>query len=157
IEGKWYTSVFRNALIGRVDRVSPGADVWRDLQETRQISLKAGGDPVLREDKRIIRYAAVAVQFFTSAIVVDDDQKKQDFLAKARPTLEIAVVKGTVKKIDNDKNSFDLSPDDKSEQTFVDRGSLDVESLLFLREGARLAVTFYTDSYSRQVAIQVGN
>jgi YidC/Oxa1 family membrane protein insertase len=160
IEGKWYTSVFRNALIGRVDRVSAGADVWRDLQETRQISLKAGGDPVLREDKRIIRYAAVAVQFFTSAIVVDDDQKKQDFLAKARPTLEIAVVKGTVKKIDKDKNSFDLVLADKSEQTFFVDPEEREPFFWFkesAREGARVAITFYTDSHLRQVAIQVGN
>jgi YidC/Oxa1 family membrane protein insertase len=160
VEGKWYTSVFRNALIGRVDRTGPGADVWRDLQETRQIAVKAGGDPVLREDKRIIRYAAVAVQYFTSAIVVDDDQKKQDFLAKARPTLETAVVKGTVKKIDSSKNSFDLVLADRSEQTFV--VSPDFPEAFFwfkeaVREGARVAITFYTDGYLRQVAIHAGN
>src|SRR5262249_7764554 len=59
IEGRWYTSTFRNALIGSVEKGS----VYRDFQDLRQIGLGAGGKPVERQkDKdRFLRYAAVAV------------------------------------------------------------------------------------------------
>jgi YidC/Oxa1 family membrane protein insertase len=88
IEGEWYTTVYRNALIGQVDE---NHRLWRDLQDSRTIGFQAGGREVPRGENRIIRYAAVATQFFASVIVVDNHQDpgvKEDFLAWARPTLE---------------------------------------------------------------------
>ena len=57
------------------------------------------GKEVGKEKDQFIRYAGVAVQYFASIIVVDDEQvegQQQDFLARARPTLESYVVKGRV-------------------------------------------------------------
>ena len=53
IEGQWYTSIFRNTLIGQVDDKDY---IERDFQDLREISLKGGGDEVVRGDKPI-RYA----------------------------------------------------------------------------------------------------
>jgi len=98
IEGQWYTSFYRNALIGQVDEKG---NVERKLQELREISLKAGGDEVMRGDKPI-RYAIVSNQFFASGIAVaTKDQESRDFLGQARPILMESAVKGTVKPSEN--------------------------------------------------------
>ncbi len=84
IEGEWFTTTFRNSLVGQVDARN---NLWRNFQESRVISIEQGGRRVPRADDRWIRYAAVCVQFFTSAIVVDTKQNDQSFLQWARPTL----------------------------------------------------------------------
>jgi YidC/Oxa1 family membrane protein insertase len=87
IEGEWYTTVFRNAMIGIDTRHS----VRRSLQDARSIGFRGGGDELRRGKDSFIRYAAIATQFFASAVVVDDDQEAgvgQDFIAWARPTVE---------------------------------------------------------------------
>jgi YidC/Oxa1 family membrane protein insertase len=90
IEGVWYTTVYRNALVGLVDNKS-GAFEERDLQTSREIGFKDGGHEVTRQDQ-FIRYAGVVTQFFASMIVVDDKQDKgvdqKRLLAWARPTRE---------------------------------------------------------------------
>jgi YidC/Oxa1 family membrane protein insertase len=84
IEGEWYTSTYRNAIVGRLGERN---NLWRDFDTSQSIGVKGGGDQVLKEDKRIL-YAGVAVQYFASVIAVDDQQAKQDFLAWARATVE---------------------------------------------------------------------
>lgn len=87
IEGKWYTYVYRNAMIGWDNERS----FWRDLQDSRSISFQAVDGSVQPPDNTILRYAAIATQYFASAVVVDDHQEQgvdQNFLDWARPTLE---------------------------------------------------------------------
>jgi YidC/Oxa1 family membrane protein insertase len=88
IEGVWYTTVFRNALIGLE---GSNKEIWRDLQTNQKIGFQSGGREVMRTDDKFVRYAGVATQYFASMIVVDDVQEKgvrQNFIAWARPTLE---------------------------------------------------------------------
>jgi YidC/Oxa1 family membrane protein insertase len=85
IEGEWYTSIFRNALIGLEGQ---GNNFWRDLQDSRSIGIKSGGNDIRKSDKDYIRFAGVAVQYFASLVVVDDEQPKQDFIERVRPTVE---------------------------------------------------------------------
>jgi YidC/Oxa1 family membrane protein insertase len=127
VEGKWYTSTFRNALIGQEDTTKHG--IGRDLQDLRQISHWGGGKEVRKDDGHIIRYAGVAVQFFASVIVVDDDQKAQDFLSRARPTLETAVDKGTVKAISLGGGYLVLARADRTEQRYYFRDKSKFEGL----------------------------
>src|SRR6201999_1794379 len=61
---------------------------WRDYQDSWMIGAHAGGDTVLRGEGGRIVYAAVDVQYFSSAIAVDDEQPKRDFVAYVRPTEE---------------------------------------------------------------------
>ncbi len=100
VEGKWYATTFRNALIALEDE--QGRVTHRDIQELNKVSWKGGGDAQTRNPSTntYIRYAGVAVQYFASVIVVDDrDNKSQKFLASARPTLERGVIKGKTKGV----------------------------------------------------------
>jgi YidC/Oxa1 family membrane protein insertase len=88
IEGEWYTTIFRNAMIGLEDKERR---IWRDFAPSQQISFQEGGPEVRKTEDKIVRYAAVANQYFASAIVVDDHQAHavdQDFIAWARATDE---------------------------------------------------------------------
>jgi YidC/Oxa1 family membrane protein insertase len=88
IEGEWYTTTFRNAMIGLEDKQHR---IWRDFAPSQQISFQEGGPEVRKAEDKIIRYAAVANQYFAAAIVVDDHQAQavdQDFIAWARATHE---------------------------------------------------------------------
>ena len=94
IEGKWYTNTFRNALVLRTDKEN---GVYRTLEDSRQIGIWGGGSKILKEGDKKIRYAGVALQFFASVVVVSDQQQEgtgQDFLARARPTLETGCHQG---------------------------------------------------------------
>ncbi len=147
VEGVWYTSTFRNALIARVDGKG---GVYRDLQDLRQIIHWDGGNEVVRDKDHAIRYAAEAVQYFASVIAADvnKEQPHPDFLARARPTLETAVVKGRVKSISADKRTVVLATGEHDEQAFYvppssnARLEIDVGRVA---EGSPVAVVYRTD------------
>ena len=142
VEGKWYTSTFRNALIALIDKNG----VTRDLQDLRQISHWGGGNLVPRESGNALLYAGVANQYFASMIVVDDQQKNRDFLRQARPTLETAVAQGTVVSTAEDGTSFVLKPDgDGPERTFYTSHG---DTRLFIGpiQGKRIEVLYHTAS-----------
>jgi YidC/Oxa1 family membrane protein insertase len=144
VEGEWYTNTFRNALIATVQR----GNVYRDLQDLRQIALWEGGNAVVRDKDFVLGYAGIAVQYFASLIAVDDDQKRTDFLVRARPTLETAVSKGRIKSIAPDKESLVLALGDRGDQTFyVPPKGLVREKMDFggVHEGQQVAVVFGTD------------
>ncbi|MHB1423599.1 MAG: YidC/Oxa1 family insertase periplasmic-domain containing protein [Gemmataceae bacterium] len=140
VEGKWYTSVFRNALIALVDKKHGG--VARDLQDLRQISNWDGGTEVRHDPSNSLVYAAVANQYFASAIVVDNEQKNRAFLSQARPTLETALIRGTVVSIAEDGSSFELKPANEPERTFhMTRGIV-----ANFRKGERISILHHTAS-----------
>jgi YidC/Oxa1 family membrane protein insertase len=88
IEGEWYTTIFRNAMIGLEDK---HRRIWRDFAPSQQIGFQEGGPEVRKAEDKIVRYAAVANQYFAAVIVVDDHQPQavdQDFIAWARATDE---------------------------------------------------------------------
>jgi YidC/Oxa1 family membrane protein insertase len=93
IEGEWYAQTFRQVLIGEVDGSN---NVWRAIDDSYRISVKGGGEavPPTQESKggTFVQYAAVATQYFASAIVVDNDQAKgvngKQIIAWARGTHE---------------------------------------------------------------------
>jgi YidC/Oxa1 family membrane protein insertase len=108
IEGRWYTSTFRNALIGLVD---PKSNLERAVEDSRKISIEANGDRVppgrLGNDR--IQYAGVVTQFFASMIVADNAEGSTippGFLEWARPTVEMRHVKGRVIDVDRDRKGF---------------------------------------------------
>jgi YidC/Oxa1 family membrane protein insertase len=145
IEGRWYTGTFRNALIARVE---DRGKVERDFQDIRQINLKLGGDKVPREPGKPIRYAGVAVQYFTACLIVDDKQINQGFLDYARPTLEAAVAKGQIKSIEKDGSSFVLVTPDRQEEFFYVRKDDRERFLQEVNVGSSYAVIYHTASYN---------
>src|SRR5207249_2297697 len=119
-----------------------------------------GGDEVLKEDK-FIRYAGVAVQYFASLIVVDDDQVpgvSQEFLHHARPTLESALVRGRLKSKTHVDGVNGEPPHD--ELLIVSADNLEHKIVVADQEariadvplGASLGVVWHYDSRDRQVA-----
>jgi YidC/Oxa1 family membrane protein insertase len=140
IEGKWYTSTFRNALIALVDK---NGGVTRDLQDSRQISSWGGGNEVRRDPENSLIYAFIANQFFASGIVVDNEQTNRGFLRQARPTLEAALSQGTVVSIAEDGSSFVLRPaGNEPEQTFY----MPNQGHASFRKGSHLTVLHHTAS-----------
>ncbi len=164
IEGEWYTTTFRNALIGKLNA---NGVPKRDFQDSRQVSWREGGEPVNRAPGEVILYGGTAVQFFASVVAVDDQQDKRDFLARARPTLETGGVRGRLKKIDLDKLSFVLTVDETNgwfssrklvDYTFDFYPNDEVRRELAARaEGDPLVVVFTTDEFDRRVATRVGS
>jgi YidC/Oxa1 family membrane protein insertase len=155
VEGKWYTNTFRNAIIAQAKQIDAGKYriEARELQDLRTLMVKEGGDEVLHNDpSQFIRYAAVALQYFASAIVVDDEQSKQDFLSRARPTVETAAVKGTVKKVAPDRLSFDLAIGDKERTIYVDDPAL---RGLVPPPNVQVGVIYRTDARARNVALDI--
>jgi YidC/Oxa1 family membrane protein insertase len=83
IEGVWYTNTYRNALIGTVDATN---GLWRDFQDARTIGT-SGPQKTEKPDKpgTFIQYAGIAIQYFASMIVVDNEAEKKDFIKDAQP------------------------------------------------------------------------
>jgi YidC/Oxa1 family membrane protein insertase len=101
IEGQWYASTYRNTLIGQMDEKD---NVERKLQDLREISLKGGGDDVVRGERRI-GYAMVTNQFFASGIAVQTrDQANKDIIGQARPLVMESAVKGKLVAVPDDKD-----------------------------------------------------
>jgi YidC/Oxa1 family membrane protein insertase len=120
IEGEWYASIARNAIMAMVDPTNDS--VWRKLEDSNRISLRKGGDrfPEASRDKYRIQYAGVVNQYFGAMIAVDEKQapgvNRDEIIAWTRPTVETTEIKGTVVGIKGDKLEY---WDSTSKQTFT--------------------------------------
>jgi YidC/Oxa1 family membrane protein insertase len=85
IEGVWYTTVFRNAFFGWTDA---SGRFRRLLEDSGTITYAGGGDGQSRAAGSAFRYGGVAVQYFASMLVVDNEQENQKFLDRLRATAE---------------------------------------------------------------------
>jgi YidC/Oxa1 family membrane protein insertase len=159
LEGKWFTAFHRQALILKVD--PSGQGVVRSTEDLRRISQREGGDEVLKTDDKFIRYAAVQTPFFVSAVVVDNEQEKQDFLQRARPTLERAWIHGKVKSVADDGRSFvlDATPEGGLFSIFSGPKKQELHTIVYptmgLPVGAQVAVNCWLDDHDQKVALEV--
>lgn len=109
IEGEWYTNIYRNAVIGMLDKRQ---NLWRTLEDSFYVS-RNGGTRVPEEDRgeSLLGYAGVTTQYFASLIVVDDRQPdrrkggvdRNKILAWARPTLESSEKRGRLLDVKGDR------------------------------------------------------
>jgi YidC/Oxa1 family membrane protein insertase len=96
IEGEWYATTYRNAYVGLLDSRDV---IYRLMADGAGLSRTAGSER-FRKDNNRFAYAAVAVQYFASAIAVDDRAEdgtvlpadKMGFLQFARATVEASPV-----------------------------------------------------------------
>ncbi len=72
LEGVWYTQVFRNVMIGYQ---TPSGGAKRQIEDAASIQAMHGGD-ALPNGGNTFTYAAVASQYFASALAIDDTQAK---------------------------------------------------------------------------------
>jgi YidC/Oxa1 family membrane protein insertase len=143
IEGKWYTGIFRNAVVAAEDN---RGQVVRDQQEGGRLTNWAGGNEVIAPQGGFIRYAGMAVQYFSSVIVVDDDQEDQRFLQRARPTLEQAVLRGRLRIPGGAVDRIEIGADGKEPKTIFVPEHLRA-GLLDLKPGTNIAVLYRHLSY----------
>jgi YidC/Oxa1 family membrane protein insertase len=68
LEGKWFTSTYRVALIGWNDK---DGTPRRQYDDANSVAVKRGGDRVVRGESTF-KYMAVATQFFASGLAIDD-------------------------------------------------------------------------------------
>ena len=83
IEGEWYTSTYRNAMMGSSD---DRGNTTREFSDAASIRRTEGSDRWIHRAKEHIDYAAVATQYFASAIAVDDEQANRNFIEFVRAT-----------------------------------------------------------------------
>ncbi len=121
IEGEWYTSTYRVAIIGWTDAKGTPR---RQYEDASSIGLKRGGEAVNRGENSF-KYAVVANQYFASGMAVDTAGKNP--WAYARATTEIPFDK----KQDLNQPQFDditvraasetidLAPGEKLEHSYL--------------------------------------
>ncbi len=95
IEGDWYTSTFRTAVMSTVDG---NGHYTRYQEDSATVSHRGGGTSVPEnrsQSETSVQFAGVMNQYFASVIVVDNEQANKEagkdalkFLHWARPTLE---------------------------------------------------------------------
>jgi YidC/Oxa1 family membrane protein insertase len=103
IEGVWYTSTYRDALIGMVGK---DGSLYRTKEEAVRISIKQGGEavpsPTGGPGDELVQYAAVVNQYFAAVILPDDEQPPavmKKIIRWARPTLESVETQGTLTNV----------------------------------------------------------
>jgi YidC/Oxa1 family membrane protein insertase len=156
LEGEWYTSVFRNAVIGMVD----GGSLYRDLEPSDRISFRNGGDKVPPgaggRGNSFIQYAGVLNQYFASVIVPDNVQPGggdyKNLLAWGRPTQESAEIKGFLIRTHPDTLEF-MEPGAKTPATYrlLDRVKQNLKER-DLHDGSKAVLSYYETPEGMRVA-----
>ncbi len=89
IEGEWYTSTYRNAIIGWQDKKGTPR---RQSEDAGSIGIKRGGEAVTRSDNTF-KYMVVATQYFASGVAISDRWKEEGAMenpwAYVRATTEL--------------------------------------------------------------------
>jgi YidC/Oxa1 family membrane protein insertase len=109
---------------------------------------------VTREPKKSFRYAGISVQFFSSVVVIDDQQEDQGFIARVRPTLEKAVTRGRIKSIAPDRTSFVFTSAD-IDYTFRAYDPEVQRRLGLIPPESRAAVTSFTNPRGEDIALAI--
>ncbi len=87
IEGEWYTSTYRNSLIGWVNA---GGTAKRDIQDSAAITTGWGGIKI-EPQGNTFTYAGVGTQYFASILAIDDampDDTRKNLWSYVRPSRE---------------------------------------------------------------------
>jgi YidC/Oxa1 family membrane protein insertase len=151
IEGEWYTNTLRNAVIGTID---DHGSIYRSLQDLRRISFEAGGKEVLgSKDNKAIQYAGITTQYFSALVVVGADDVNKKFLARARPTIETAVLRGKVTD-DTDAGRLEVTTKDGTKFTVFLKDT-DFEPKRPPQRGDDVSVVYRTDDHDHMVARHV--
>lgn len=92
IEGEWYTSTYRQGIVGWVEKGSAS----RTLEDPREVRNLEGSDPHIGTPNKPLRYAGVMVQYFASVLALSDQQpanQQAAYLDRVRFTPEGATNK----------------------------------------------------------------
>jgi len=87
VEGEWYTSTYRNALIGWM---TPAGTAKRDIQDSASVTTGHGGNKI-EPQGNTFTYAGVGTQYFASVLAIDDampDDARKNLWSYVRPSRE---------------------------------------------------------------------
>ena len=87
VEGEWYTSIFRNTLVGWVN---PAGTAKRDIQDSKTITTEHGGNRIDPQGNTFT-YAGVSTQYFASVLAIDEsmpDDGRKNLWHYVRPSRE---------------------------------------------------------------------
>ena len=152
IEGEWYTSTYRVALIGW--ETAKGAPK-RQYEDPANIGIRRGGDAVLKADNTL-KYAAIATQYFTSALAIDDTAEgaAKNPWAYVRATTELPSGKepGALPQFDDITfravaEPLDLAPGEIAMHSYLIYNGPSKVRLLKLLEGERTVDPALVDRY----------
>jgi len=160
IEGEWYTTMYRAAIIGWRDAKGTPR---RQYEDASTVSVRRGGE-VISKGENIFKYMAIATQFFTSGVAIDDTLKGPEAnpWAYVRATTEV----GFDKKSDPVTPQFDdltvraafdtldLSPKDKITQSYLIYNGPSKVRLLGLMEGDRAVDGELVHRYQEGLGLQ---
>lgn len=89
IEGEWYTTIYRVAIVGWTDRKGTPR---RQYEDSSTVSVRRGGEAVPRGDNTF-KYMAINTQYFASAVAIDEtasgDTVEKNPWAFVRATTEV--------------------------------------------------------------------
>jgi YidC/Oxa1 family membrane protein insertase len=89
IEGEWYTTMYRAAIIGWLDRKGTPR---RQYEDSATVAIRRGGEAVTKADN-VFKYMVVATQYFASGVAIDDHAGEVDAVknpwAYVRATTEL--------------------------------------------------------------------
>jgi YidC/Oxa1 family membrane protein insertase len=101
VEGEWYTSLTRVSLIGWETKKG---SFKRQYDDATTIGMQRGGDKaVSAAGENMFKYAAIATQYFASALAINDPEGKTRW-AYVRSTSELSVLPppDEIKRIEDD-------------------------------------------------------
>ena len=153
IEGEWYTSLYRIALIGSESSKGAGR---RQYEDSIAIGHGRGGEAVPKADNTF-KYAAIATQYFTSALAIDNTMEgaAKNPWAYVRATTELGFERQPDAKLPQfDDITFravadplDLAPGEKVAHGYLIYNGPAKVRLLKLLEGDRSVDSTLVDRY----------
>ena len=162
IEGEWYTSTYRVAVVGWWDKKGTPR---RQYEDSASIGNKRGGEMVPRGDNQF-KYMVVANQYFASGVCVNDRAKEEGAVenpwAYVRATTELPFDKEQNRNIPyfDDitvraaSETLDLAPGEKIAHSYVLYNGPAKVRLLALMRGERAVDPNLVNRYKDNLSLQ---
>jgi YidC/Oxa1 family membrane protein insertase len=160
LEGEWFTTTYRVALIGWNDRKGTAQ---RQYEDTASIAIKRGGDAVQRGDYTF-KYMAIATQYCASGLAIDDTAEglAKNPWAFVRATTEVPLDKQTNPNTANfddvtiraASDILDLEPKTSVTHSYVIYNGPAKVRLLGLMEGDRSVSSALVERYQTKLGLE---
>jgi YidC/Oxa1 family membrane protein insertase len=109
IEGEWYTTTYRVALVGYNDRKGTPR---RQYEDAASVTLKRGGEQLMRAENSF-KYAVIQTQFFASGMCPDDTvEGSGKWWAYVRATSELLPLLPDPEDLKQAEEAVNQRPDD---------------------------------------------
>ncbi len=160
LEGEWFTTTYREALVGWNDRKGTPN---RQIEDAASIAIKRGGDLVQKGDNTL-KYMAIATQFFASGLAIDDtaEGSAKNPWAYVRATTELPFDKQANPNLANfddvtvraASDLLDLEPGKRVTHSYVIYNGPAKVRLLGMMEGNRAVSPALVERYQTNLGLE---